>query len=298
MLRASQTLLALALPLQPRPPAWVADLFAGSGVALEDVNGTFGAPVVSRRIGRFTLLTGVVDDAAALAAPELSEAVAALYRSLAHEMTRQQRHAVRMWNFVPDIQGQLDGGDRYMAFNVGRFAAYCDWFGGAQAFAAALPTSSAVGVTASALSVHVLAADEPGRPVENPRQIPAYQYSRRYGRRPPCFSRATKLGSTLLIGGTASILGQRSRHEGDIDGQMRETCRNIAALINSAAPPSAAGPLHALRSLRVHVREAHHASDVRALLDELAPDLPVVEFVQAPLCRRELLVEIEGVAEC
>ena len=32
--------------------------------------------------------------------------------------------------------------------------------------------------------------------------------------------------------------------------------------------------------------------------DGLVPGLPAVEFVQAALCRRELLVEIEGVAEC
>ena len=33
---------------------------------------------------------------------------------------------------------------------------------------------------------------------------------------PPCFARATRLGSTLLIGGTASILGEDTRHEGDV----------------------------------------------------------------------------------
>jgi hypothetical protein len=53
-----------------------------------------------------------------------------------------------------------------------------------------------------------------------------------------------------------------------------------------------------LRSLRVHVREAADAPAVRALVDELAPHVTDVELVQAPLCRRELLVEIEGVAEC
>jgi enamine deaminase RidA (YjgF/YER057c/UK114 family) len=269
----------VALPLAPRPPAWVDDLF---------VAGT----------EKFTLLTGTVDDVKALSGPALADAVAALYRSLAQDLTRRRRHAVRVWNFVPDIQGRMGDGDRYMAFNSGRFAAYCDWFGGANGFATALPTSSAVGVTGEALSVHVLGADTAGVPVENPRQIPSYRYSREYGPRPPCFARATKLNSTLLIGGTASVLGERSHHEGDIDAQTRETCRNIAALISSANASAGERPLDTLRSLRVHVRDSRHAAAVRAILDELAPRPPAVEFVQAPLCRRELLVEIEGVADC
>ncbi len=121
------------------------------------------------------------------------------------------------------------------------------------------------------------------------------RYSHRYGRRPPCFSRATRLGSTLLIGGTASILGQHSRHDDDVDGQVRETFRNIDALIG-AASRSGAGGLDALRSLRVHVRDADHAAQIESLVHRLAPDVPAVEYVEAALCRRELLVEIEGVA--
>src|SRR5262249_38335989 len=166
-----------------------------------------------------SLISAAIDDPTDLSADELSTAVSDVYRSLAAELARERRYPVRLWNFVPDIQGRLGDGDRYMAFNAGRFAAYCDWFGGADSFMQALPTSSAVGVSGDALWVYVLAADEAGVPFDNPRQIPPYLYSRRYGRRPPCFARATKLGSRLLIGGTASILGEDTRHEDDIEAQ-------------------------------------------------------------------------------
>jgi chorismate lyase / 3-hydroxybenzoate synthase len=287
---------AMAPPLRPWPPAWVGDLFAGSDLLDDAIEICFGVRLLSRRGSRFTLLSGVIDGAAALPAPQLSSAVAVLYRAMASELTRQDRHCVRIWNFVPDIQGRLADGDRYMTFNAGRFTAYFDWFGGTGAFAATLPTASAIGVEDRALSVYALAADEPGQPIENPRQIPSYRYSSAYGVRPPCFSRATKVGSMLLIGGTASILGQDSQHEGDIDAQVRETCGNIAALIG-AATRSCTDTLQALRNLRVHVRDAGDTSSVRTLLDQLVPGIPI-ELVQAPLCRRELLVEIEGVAEC
>ncbi len=34
-----------------------------------------------------------------------------------------------MWNFVPSIHSELGAGDRYMAFNAGRFAAFAESFG-------------------------------------------------------------------------------------------------------------------------------------------------------------------------
>ena len=262
-----------APPLTPRPPAW----------ALE-------------QCAELSLLSAHIDHAVALTASQLVDGVSTLYRSLSYELQRQRRHPVRIWNFVPDIQGHLDGGDRYMTFNTGRFAAYRDWFGGVDAFPSSLPTASAVGVAGGTLSVYVLASDRPGVPVENPRQVSSYHYSRRYGIFPPCFSRATMLGSTLLIGGTASIVGQHSLHEDDIEAQLVETCRNIAALIQAAAPHRGAAPLQTLRSLRVHVLNSEHAADVHAFLAERLPRLQIVELVQAALCRRELLVEIEGVA--
>jgi enamine deaminase RidA (YjgF/YER057c/UK114 family) len=259
-------------------------------------SGAAASGLTCQGTGRFLLVRGDIPRAADLGAERFAEVVADTYRAIGAELTRWRRHAVRIWNFVPDIQGQVDGVDRYHAFNAGRFRAYCDWFGDAQAFAASLPTASAVGVHGADLSIHVLAADTPGRPVENPRQRPAYRYSRRYGLRPPCFARATRIDARLLIGGTASILGQDSQHGDDLEGQVRETFSNLAALIEAGAPSGSPDPLRSIRNLRVYVRQASDAAEVRRLLDALVPQLADVELAQAVLCRRELLVEIEGVA--
>ena len=125
----------------------------------------------------------------------------------------------------------VDGLDRYMVFNAGRHDAYSDQCG-------ALGTASAVGIKGSDLSIHCLALEEPGTPVENPRQTPAWQYSARYGPLPPCFSRATIVDlagrRTLLIGGTASVVGEDSRHAGEFDAQVEETLLNLEALIRTA----------------------------------------------------------------
>jgi chorismate lyase/3-hydroxybenzoate synthase len=243
------------------------------------------------------MLNVALDDPPDEGADTFADAVAALYRDLATKIRGQDRHVVRIWNFVPNIQGEIDGaGDRYMAFNIGRFAAYTEWFGGMDAFRNSLPTSSAVGIRENALHVYALTCEQPGRSIENPRQIPSYRYSRRYGRRPPCFARATRLDSTLLIGGTASILGERSSHPDDVDAQTRETFRNISALIQAGSDGPLQLPLNRLRSLRLHVREADDAPAVMSVVQDLGLDRLDLEVVEAPLCRKELLVEIEGLA--
>ena len=135
-------------------------------------------------------------------------------------------------------------------------------------------------------------------PVENPRQIPAWRYSSRFGPRPPCFARATIAeldgAHVLLIGGTASIVGETSVHEDDVRRQTAESLRNLAALVETAEGPSgdAGRTLDRLESVRVYVRRPEDAAVVAEMVAALGPD---VELVIADICRPELLVEIEAV---
>jgi enamine deaminase RidA (YjgF/YER057c/UK114 family) len=284
-----------AVPLlSPRPPAWVSSLLDDDCSHTQDSH-EHGAVRVSEG-GRFALLSTAVPEATSLSTQAFIEAVAHTYRVLWRELSLLRRAPLRVWNFLPDIHGPMGTvGDRYMAFNVGRFDGYSDWLGARGDFGHVVPTSSGVGITGHALWVHLLACDTPGISIENPRQSPSYRYTSRYGPRPPCFARATSFDSTLLIGGTASILGEESRHHDDVDAQTRETLRNISAVIQAAGGLSDR-PLAVLRDVRVHVVAAEYAPAVKSILEELAPELTSVEFVQAELCRKELLVEIEGVA--
>ena len=115
-----------------------------------------------------------------------------------------------------------------MAFNAGRYEAFSDHFGHPTAFGHSVPTASAVGVHGDQFVLHALASAEPAAPIENPRQVSAYNYSRRFGPMPPCFARATLLGAhsdkpLLIVGGTASITGEESQHIGDVLGAGVET---------------------------------------------------------------------------
>lgn len=206
-------------------------------------------------------------------------------------------HLVRIWNFVPDINRGEDDDETYVRFNRGRAAAF-DQSG---IPAARYPAATGVGSPAgSALTVIILGSRTEPLAIENPRQTSAYHYPRQYGPRSPAFARAMLLperdGAKLFISGTASIVGHESRHRG-IEQQLGETLANIEQLLQDAAatmPGLAAG---GRRSWRVYLRDP---ADLARVEDEVTRRLggrDTVVFLQAEICRRELLVEIEGVCE-
>ncbi len=240
---------------------------------------TLAVPAWASHLPGTRLATVRVPAAADLSAAALAAAVAAAFAEL---LSAGRRHPVRFWNFLPGINDPLGdaGQTRYMAFNAGRLAAFdrCP--------AARAATASAVGHAGPDLHLHCLSADRPGAPVDNPRQVQPHRYSARYGRRPPCFARASRIviggRRLLLVGGTASVVGEDSVHA-DLPGQIRETLANLAAV----AGPT---PLTAVRAYHVPY------VDPTQLRDMLPPTW-AAELVPADVCRPELLVEIEALGE-
>ena len=265
-----------------------------------------------RRAGDGYAMTSVrLRDADAMDILTFQQSVGRAYRVVLDQI--QTDHALRFWAFVPQIHVDYGQGlDRYMAFNAGRFAAFSTWVGGPGALSESMPTGSAVGTRGTDLTLHCLVSRWPGHPVENPRQVPSYRYSQRFGPLPPCFARGTLVrcgpfrSEVLLVAGTASIVGEDSLHPGDALAQTDETLRNLASVARSAwLGPGAGSPdegadlrewLSLFRELRVYFREP---SDQSAILSRVQASFPAVERVEAlpaELCRAELLVEIEGLA--
>ncbi|NTV10905.1 MAG: hypothetical protein HGA47_09050 [Zoogloea sp.] len=203
---------------------------------------------------------------------------------------------LRVWNYLGAINLESHGLERYRQFNIGRQHAFA---AAARAFTGEVPAACALGTPAGPLQVAFLAGREPARPVENPRQTSAYHYPAEYGPRSPTFSRAALTGSPdaplLFVSGTASIVGHRSLHLGDVAAQTRESLANIAAVVAEAGRLAGGGKLPALDALfyTVYVR---HAGDLAAVQAEFADILPGarVIFMQADICRSNLLVEIEA----
>jgi chorismate lyase/3-hydroxybenzoate synthase len=210
-------------------------------------------------------------------------------------------HLLRVWNYLPRINEEAQGLERYRQFNAGRQQAFIDM--GFDAFEGA-PAACALGAQDQRLRVRFLAGRHPVRAIENPRQVPAYRYSSRYGPRSPSFSRAAlaDLGAGrqgLFLSGTASVVGEVSAHPGDIDAQLRETLLNIQTVLAEAAgtsPSLAIRPEHLVTT--VYLRHAAHAQGVQeALQRHWGPQSRAFQsavYVQADICRADLLVEIEG----
>jgi chorismate lyase/3-hydroxybenzoate synthase len=250
------------------------------------------------------VLYGVVDveeagfPAVAGALP-LQRAAESAYRRIFALLDQQgYPHLWRAWNYLADINAECDGPERYRQFNIGRQDAF---LASGRLARGQVPAACALGTTRGPLTIAFMAGRTASTPIENPRQVSAYDYPADYGPRSPTFSRAAFAhlpGQELLfISGTASIVGHRTLHVGDVEGQARETVANIAALIESANRQTLSTPytLPELR-YRAYLRRADDYPRVQAVLEELLGAGTSVIYVQADICRADLLVEIEAMA--
>jgi chorismate lyase / 3-hydroxybenzoate synthase len=250
----------------------------------------FGSITVDER------LFGPGTDAGALSgATEMAyQEIFAVLRRTGH------RHLIRIWNYLPEINREAGGEERYRLFNSARQLAFRQ---SGQATAGTVPAACALGSPAgSPISIYFLAARQPPTMIENPRQTSAYHYPPKFGRHSPTFSRACVLnasaGATLFVSGTASIVGHETIHRGDVDAQTRETMANINALLDEAN--RVGGPArYSLDGLKfkVYVRRPSDLGAIEGILSRsLRPSTPIV-YLQADVCREDLLVEIEATGE-
>lgn len=233
------------------------------------------------------LFSVVEIDEAAVGGPHAAarEAYACLTGFLAE---RGEHRVLRMWNYLPAINDGDGDAERYKRFCDGRVEGMGDFFRDGY------PAATAIGhhQTRQLLQVYSLSATIPGERVENPRQLSAWRYPRRYGRTSPTFARAMRLphDGPLAISGTAAITGHTSRHPGDVEAQLAETLANLDALLESGGMPGSFGPSS---PLKVYVRHPEHLAQVEAILAERLPGVPHM-FLEGDVCRAELLVEIDG----
>lgn len=250
------------------------------------------------------LLFGVLElDEAEFAAGHVSSALQAAsqeaYRRIFRLLEAQQLpHLWRVWNYLADINAEVAGLERYRQFNIGRQDAFLEF---QRVSTGNVPAACAIGLTGGPLSIAFMAGATPAVPLENPRQISAYNYPAEYGPRSPTFSRAALVvlpaQEILFISGTASIVGHQTVHPGDVIGQCREALANVAAVMAEANRQNRSVPYTlAELSYRIYIR---HAADFSAVQQTLAAQLGAtaeVVYVEADICRDDLLIEIEAMA--
>lgn len=203
---------------------------------------------------------------------------------------------LRVWNYFPSINDPENGLERYQGFCRGRYRALAE--SGMPSSTGSLPAACAIGTRCSGLLIYCLVAKSPGSQIENPRQMSAFHYPLRYSPKSPSFSRAilkhwTKTESHLYVSGTASIVGHKTRHRDNVTAQLQETLRNLDALVSSANNDCNDAPL------QPHLLKVYGRCDL--VQEKLQPaigrhfgsHIPTL-FLQGDICRRDLLLEIEG----
>ncbi len=226
----------------------------------------------------------------------LSPLTTTAYRQLfAAARAQGYPHVLRIWNYFSAINQESKGLERYRAFCIGRHLALLEEL---TEFETQLPAASAIGTQRSGLWLYALASRESGIQIENPRQISAFRYPCQYGPHSPSFSRAIlkrwgPQDTHLYLSGTASVVGHASLHL-DLMAQLDETLINLNVLLAEASL-RISKPLH-LALLRVYLRSDLDPEPLQArIVQAFGATVPLL-FLRADICRRELLIEIEGLA--
>lgn len=219
-------------------------------------------------------------------------ATAFAYRSIARFQANSRfPQLLRTWNYFDAINRGAGDSERYREFCSGRVA-------GLGKMQAQFPAATVIGRRDgdSTLQVYWLAGRCPGIALENPRQLSAYHYPRQYGQTPPSFSRAMlATPDSLMISGTASIVGHASQHADNVAAQVDEIVANLDSLLQGAHAQAPALPATFGRGslIKVYLRNRVDLQIVEDRLRALLPDGASSLVLQGDVCRSDLLVEFD-----
>ena len=217
---------------------------------------------------------------------------------------------VRQWNYIGNILEVKNGLQNYQVFNEVRSEYY-----GKYRTIPGYPAATGVGMKFGGVFLDFCAIKAKDKikikPINNPNQLNAYEYGQnvlkgssmkgKSVKHPPQFERALLIinGSNrnLFISGTASIIGQETIGKGDIKEQTIVTIENIKKLtdlerINQIMGESDNVPGR-YSLLRVYIKNQKDFETVKRICTEHFPKIPA-SFIEADICRDDLLTEIEG----
>ncbi len=206
-------------------------------------------------------------------------------------------NVLQIWNYLSSINENDQGVKHYQAFCQGRQKILDDVIG----LGYVPPASTVIGSSCAGLQLYFIATKQSGIGLKNPRQADDFLYPRHYGPVRPAFSRAIvkqwKDRTHLYISGTASIVGYKKHHSGQVQLQLEETLNNIEALLSYGAKKLdlPIKQLTELSYLKVYLCDLFMLSVTEELLiRRYGLQLPPIIFLRGNICHSELLVEIEA----
>lgn len=211
---------------------------------------------------------------------------------------------VRQWNYIENILG-FDGNEqRYQEFNNVRSDFYGDSFTDN-----GYPAATGIGMNRGGTIIEFIAVQSDklvSAPIDNPEQVAAHAYSKKVLvgeecmlKTTPKFERARFLElygkKIIFISGTASIRGENTIGVGDPSMQTEVTIGNIKQLYSdkvlSRFPGGDLVPKYG--HARIYIKNRKDFAAIKKTFRTHFGNLPVV-YIVADICRKDLLVEIEG----
>ncbi len=201
----------------------------------------------------------------------------------------------RQWNYINDITGEQNGLQNYQEFNDARSSFYSqtEWQNG-------YPSATGIGQNGGGIMVEIFASkgNTTNTAIDNPMQIAAHNYSQNVlagmseCKTTPKFERARLVDDHIYISGTAAIKGEESICSNDSVIQTSATMEIMNCLISPKNIPTNCTSTK-YSTLRVYVK---HDEDIKAIKEFMDNNYPAPQkiYLKCDICRRELLVEIEG----
>jgi len=203
----------------------------------------------------------------------------------------------RAWNFIPEINFGKGDSENYKKFCEGRSLAFHKAFGDSEHNY--MPAGTCVGIQGTSILIYFLAGKNSPDHYENPNQVPAYRYPRKYGPKSPSFARASSVhidhSHYRFISGTSAVLGHQSVGRGNLREQLNITCQNLETIYQQTQKEEDIGNnAKSLLSGKVYLRHADDYTEARNYIEELFPHTKGnLIYLLSDICREELLVEIE-----
>ena len=215
------------------------------------------------------------------------------YNNLFEIARLEKMEIVKIWHFIPELLSKYNNDKtNYSLLCESREIVYKDYFKNFN-----FPAATAIGIKGKKILIYFFAGKfSKYKVIENKRQVSSYLYPQQIFKEKPMFSRAVSIDnvksgvSKILISGTASIKGYESMHSLNLKEQLNEALKNYETLISLNNNSS--------NISRIYITNIND-EDKLWIQQKLEKVFGMDRFiiVYGDICRKELIIEVEGVSD-
>jgi len=215
------------------------------------------------------------------------------YNTLFEIAKLEKMEIVKIWHFIPELLSKYNNDKtNYSLLCESREIVYKEYFNNFN-----FPAATAIGIKGKKILIYFFAGKfSKYKVIENKRQVSSYLYPQQIFKEKPMFSRAVSFDnfrsgvSKIFISGTASIKGYKSMHSLNLKEQLNEALKNYGTFISLNNNSSNVS--------RIYITNIND-EDKLWIQQKLEKVFGVDRFiiVKGDICRKELIIEVEGVSD-